>query len=67
MKTIIALMLAAFTMTSFAQPAKQPEPKKAEAKKEVKKPVVKPPEANKVKKAPAAVQKKAEEKNAAKK
>jgi hypothetical protein len=67
MKTIIALMLLAFTSVSFAQPAKQPEPKKAEAKvkKEVKKPEVKAP--TKVKKAPEAVQKKAEEKNAAKK
>jgi hypothetical protein len=53
-------------MPTFAQTAKTAEPKKAEVKKkEVKRPEIKAP--TKVKKAPAAVQKKAEEKNAAKK
>ena len=61
MRSFLIALALAFSVPAFAQPTKQPA---GVVKKEVKKPEVKAP--TKVKKAPAAVQKKAAENNAAK-
>jgi hypothetical protein len=60
MKYVIATIMALFATTAMAQPAKQPEPKVAEAKKEAPKPEAK-------KETPKADAKKDEKKEAPKK